>query len=150
MANFLKWPRAGCVGLVIGSLAPWYAQADSVREWEKQIFDRLASQRRFPPEARGQSGAAKVAFTIDRSGNLISEKLVQSTGSPLLDAEAIAMVKRAQPFPAPPPEVGEDRPKFELPIVFDSPPRGTAIDGAIFKGENDAVNAKTRGICRGC
>jgi periplasmic protein TonB len=150
MANFLKWLRAGCLGLVIGTLAPCYARADSIGEWEKQIFDRLAGQRRFPPQARGQSGIARVAFTIDRSGNLISEKLVQSTGSPLLDTEAIAMVKRAQPFPPPPPEAGEDRPMFELPIVFDSPPRGMAIDAAMFKGENDAVNARIRGICRGC
>jgi protein TonB len=150
MPNFPKWLRASGLGLVIGTLAPCHAQADSVREWEKQIFDRLAGQRRFPPQARGQSGAARVAFTIDRSGNLISEKLIQSTGTPLLDAEAIAMVKRAQPFPPPPPEVDEDKPKFELPVVFDSPPRGTAIDSATFKGEDDMVNAKIRGICRGC
>src|SRR5262245_45132424 len=145
MANFLKWLRAGCLGLVVGTAVPCYARADPVGEWEKEIFNRLARPKRFPPEAKGQSGAAKVVFTIDRSGNVISEKLIVSTGSPVLDAEAIAMIRRAQPFPPPPPEVGEDRPKFELPVDFASPPRGTAIDAVIFKGEDDAVNAKIRG-----
>jgi periplasmic protein TonB len=152
MDGFRKWLRAGCLALLIGTAADCHAQTDAVGRWETQITLRLADQRRFPPEARGQSGAAKVAFAIDRSGNLISETLVESTGSPQLDAEAIAMVRRAQPFPPPPPEVRDETLKFELPVVFSSPrPRpGLAIDAATTRSEDDAVNAKIRGICRGC
>jgi periplasmic protein TonB len=150
MENFPKWLRAGCLGLLIGMTVPCCAQTAAVDEWERQIAIRLAGQKRFPPEARGQSGAAKVAFTIDRSGNLISETLIESTGFPLLDAEAIAVVRRAQPFPPPPLEVREVRPQFELPIVFTSSPPASAIDAATIKGEDDAVNAKIHGICRGC
>jgi periplasmic protein TonB len=152
MQDFPKWLCAGCLGLLAGTAVPCYAQVDAVGRWETQITLRLADQRRFPPEARGQSGAAKVAFAIDRSGNLISETLVQSTGSPQLDAEAIAMVQRAQPFPPPPPEVRDDTLRFELPVVFSSPrPRpASAIDTATTTGDDEAVNAKIHGICRGC
>jgi protein TonB len=153
MDSFPKWLRAGCLGLLIGTVQPCFAQMDTVGQWEAQVTLRLADQRRFPPEAKGQSGAAKVAFTIDRSGHLISETLVESTGSALLDAEAIAMVKRAQPFPPPPPEVREDSPKFELPVVFSSPRSRPVSDIAITNGQGDddaAMNAKIHGICRGC
>jgi protein TonB len=150
MENLAKWLRAGCLGLLTGTATPCCAQTDAVGQWEAQITLRLADQRRFPPEARGQNGAAKVAFTIDRSGHLTSETLVESTGSPLLDAEAIAMVRRAQPFPPPPPEVREDSSKFELPVVFSSPRPRPAIDATTSSGEDDAVNAKIHGICRGC
>ena len=152
MDNFAKWLRAGCLGLLTGAASDCYAQNDAVGRWETQITLRLADQRRFPPEARGQSGAAKVAFAIDRAGNLISENLIESTGSPQLDAEAIAMVRRAQPFPPPPPEVRDDTLKFELPVVFSSPrPRpGLAFDPPTASSEDDAVNAKIHGICRGC
>jgi protein TonB len=156
MDNFPKWLRAGCLGLVIGTAQPCSAQMDAIGRWEAQVTLRLADQRRFPPEAKGQNGAAKVAFTIDRSGHVISETLVESTGSALLDAEAIAMVKRAQPFPPPPPEVREDSPKFELPVIFSSPRSRPARDVATTNGhddtngDDDAVNAKIRGICSGC
>ena len=150
MGNSLKWLRAGTLGLLIGTTTSCYAQADAVGQWETQITLRLADQRRFPPEAKGQNGAAKVAFAIDRSGKVISETLVESTGSALLDAEAIAMVKRAQPFPPPPAEVRDDTLTFELPVVFISPRPGATINAAAPKDEDDAVNAKIHGICRGC
>jgi periplasmic protein TonB len=162
MDNFTKWLRAGwsslslCLslglflGLFISADTACYAQKDVVGQWEAQITLRLADQRRFPPDARGQNGAAKVAFAIDRSGKVISETLIESTGSPQLDAEAIAMVKRAQPFPPPPAEVRDDTLKFELPVVFISPRPGPIIGAAAPKEEDDAVNAKIHGICRGC
>jgi protein TonB len=158
MDNFTKRLRAGCLdlflglflGLLISADTACYAQMDAVGQWEAQITLRLADQRRFPPDARGQHGAAKVAFAIDRSGKVISETLVESTGSPQLDAEAIAMVKRAQPFPPPPAEVRDDTLKFELPVVFISPRPGPTIDAAVPKDEDDAMNAKIHGICRGC
>jgi protein TonB len=154
MDNFPKWLRAGCVGFLVTTAQPCFAQMDAIGQWEAQVTLRLADQRRFPPQARGQNGAAKVGFTIDRSGHLISATLIESTGSPLLDAEAIAMVKRAQPFPPPPPEVREDSPKFELPVVFSSPRArpASAVATTTTSGEGDdrAVNAKIHGICRGC
>jgi periplasmic protein TonB len=150
MENFHKLLRIAWLGLAIGTASLCYARTDDVGEWLRQISSRLTGQKRFPPEARGQGGTAKVAFTIDRSGNLVSDQLLESTGFPVLDAEAIAMVHRAQPFPPPPAQAGDDKLKFVLPVIF---AKRSAIDAskedAIIKGE-DAVIAKLRGICRGC
>jgi protein TonB len=56
--------------------------------------------------------------------------------------EAVAIVDRAQPFPAPPPEIEDGKLKIEAELDFPSP-------GDIFK-EDAALHAKLHGICRGC
>ena len=69
------------------------------------VFERIIRQRQYPEGAkrRGVQGVAIVSLVIDRSGNLGGASLLRSTGDRELDLEAIAMVKRAAPFPAPPP-----------------------------------------------
>ena len=48
---------------------------------------------------------AVVSFMLDQAGNLVTVTLLQSTGDRTLDAEALALVRRASPFPKPPPGV---------------------------------------------
>jgi periplasmic protein TonB len=150
-----KWLSAVLLGALIAEMSSAYAQQgeNAVSEWQHGISRRLVSEKRFPNEARGQSGTARVIFTIDRSGNLVAEAMLESTGFPLLDAEAMALVERAQPFPPPPPEVTDDNLTMAVPIIFLKGPPPSAIDlrneEAIVKGEG-AVNAKMRGLCRGC
>jgi TonB family protein len=43
-----------------------------------------------------------VNFLLDRAGNLVNVALVRSTGDRELDVEALALVRRAAPFPKPP------------------------------------------------
>jgi protein TonB len=149
MAGLIWWLRVGCLVSLLGLAAPGLAGSDAVGAWQQQIALHLNGQKRFPPNARGQSGTAKIHFTIDRTGRLVSAQLLESTGHPQLDAEAIALLHRAQPFPAPPIEVNGDALKFDLPIVFTAPPLESRDSDAVIKGE-EAVNAKIRGICRGC
>jgi periplasmic protein TonB len=151
------WLRLGCLIFLICVAVPTYAQTDLVVQWKKDISDRLIASRRFPPEARGQTGSAVVGFVMDRSGELVSSWLRESTGSPALDTEALAMVDRARPFPAPPPEV--DDLTFVLPVIFARRPPMT-IDpikeadirkqDAAIREENSSINAKMRSLCRGC
>src|SRR5208283_4980037 len=63
--------------------------------------------KRYPAEARARDerGTAQVAFTIDRDGWVRASRIVQSSGSPVLDAETLAMLNRAQPMPHPPAQV---------------------------------------------
>jgi periplasmic protein TonB len=151
LSSFVKTLWIACFGLAVGTATSCGAQADDVGEWVRKISFRLASQKRFPPGSSGQSGAARVSFTLDRSGNLVSDKLLQSTGFPALDAEAVAMVHRAQPFPPPPPQAGDDKLKFIVPIIFAQgpPPIDAGKEDASVK-DDDAVMRKIRGICRGC
>ena len=61
---------------------------------------------------------AQLAFSIDREGHVLSSRIVTGSGFPALDEETLALVQRAQPFPAPPPEVPGDEIRFLVPVRF--------------------------------
>lgn len=51
----------------------------------------------------GTPGAASVSFVVGDNGELTSVQIVRPSGDASLDEEAVAMVRRAAPFPVPPP-----------------------------------------------
>lgn len=58
---------------------------------------------------------------VDSHGEVISASLINSSGTKLLDKEAIATINRAAPFPAPPETLLVDgKVEFVAPIVFDT------------------------------
>ena len=78
----------------------------------------LNRYKRFPPGAIS-SGNTSIAFTISRSGQVLSSRLVRSSGEGVLDQEAVALPRRASPVPAPPPSVGGASISLSVPIRFD-------------------------------
>ncbi|QXX73958.1 hypothetical protein MHY1_00759 [Methylovirgula sp. HY1] len=70
------------------------------------IFGIIMRQQHYPQSARVQhiAGTAVVAFWLDDRGDLTHEALYRTSGHAMLDAEAIAAVRRAAPFPPPPPD----------------------------------------------
>jgi protein TonB len=68
--------------------------------------------------ARNIEGVVKLEFTLDRSGQIVSSRIIQSSGSPLLDEEAMAMIRRAAPLPAPPQQVPGTALSLAVPIKF--------------------------------
>jgi protein TonB len=59
-----------------------------------------------------------VRFRVDRSGQVVSAEITESSGSPILDKEALALLKRASPFPAPPDQIADRFLETFLPIWF--------------------------------
>ena len=55
-----------------------------------------------PARAHDMQGDVHVRFSIDRSGQLTASQIARSSGFPLLDEEALALLKRASPLPRPP------------------------------------------------
>ena len=78
---------------------------------------RLARYNKYPAQATAE-GAVSLAFTVDRKGNVVSSRIEKTSGSDVLDAEALALLARAAPFPAPPPEVADADLTFVLPVRF--------------------------------
>jgi len=74
--------------------------------------------------ARGLSGSSRmragndvrVSFTVTASGDLAGVRIASSSGSPDLDSAALAVVRRAAPFPPIPPEAGRGSWAFTLPL----------------------------------
>ncbi len=66
-----------------------------------EIKKRIERAKRYPQFARSQGleGTAEVSFQIRADGSLATCQLAQSSGSRLLDEEAVATVQRGVPYP---------------------------------------------------
>lgn len=86
--------------------------AARVRAWLEahKTYPRKARQRR-------EEGAAEIFLVLDRRGRVLRGELVRGSGHALLDAEVLAMLDRAAPFPPAPREVFGER--LELSAVID-------------------------------
>ena len=75
--------------------------------WQSRVLGHLAHFKRYPGDARQRkrAGAAWVRFQVDRDGKLLASEQVTSSGTVLLDREALQVLERAQPLPAPPDNV---------------------------------------------
>lgn len=103
------------------SPAPGNSEAPNARQmdaWQRSLVARIEKAKRYPAQARGSQGIARVAFVIDREGQLITAAVVESSGSSILDAEAVDMLRRAAPFPQPPLRSSEQTMSFTLPVKF--------------------------------
>jgi protein TonB len=97
------------------------AAAEALRaqaSWTKLLIAQLDSHKRYPGEARAQGhrGTVSIQFSLDRAGHLMTANVLKSSGSRHLDEEALALMKRAGPLPAPPEDLANVA--LTLPINF--------------------------------
>lgn len=99
----------------VKGMSPTVSRAQSI--WQKGLIDQLKRYKRYPPDAerRGVRGEVVVRFKVDETGQVIFSEILKSSGSSILDDEALALVKRASPFAAPPPGVELEN---DLPLKF--------------------------------
>ena len=114
IADFAEKPAAPAAGR-----ATQPPSAAALR-WQRSLVAHLERSKRYPRQAAGQSGIARLAFSIDRQGRLLGSRILKSSGSAILDAETLALVRRAEPFPAPPQDVADDQLSFIVPIRYAS------------------------------
>lgn len=88
--------------------------------WQGALLAQLEKFKRYPSEAMAdrQEGVPTVTFVMDRKGHVLSVTLASSSGHPLLDQEAVALPKRAQPLPVPPDSVEGDPITLTVPVEF--------------------------------
>ncbi len=93
---------------------------NAVPAWQGRLVGQLQRAKRYPQAARsaGDEGVSIISFTIDRAGQVLSVRLVRSSGSPALDEEAVALVHRAEPLPALPAEMPDKTVTLNVPIRF--------------------------------
>jgi TonB family protein len=75
----------------------------SAGAYRSQVIAHLTRFKRYPESAmaRGAEGVPAVAFSLDASGGVSQASLARSSGQADIDAEVLAMVRRAVPFPQP-------------------------------------------------
>jgi len=86
--------------------------------WQQSLVARLTKVQHYPAQAHGVQGVVNLAFKIDRQGKVVSSKIAKSSGSAVLDPEALDLIKRAAPLPPPPADIPDSDLSFVVPIRF--------------------------------
>lgn len=92
------------------------ASSVSPASWRGTLLAHLNRYKRFPGGAN--PGTVQVSFSIDRSGRVLSARLVSGSGDAALDEEAVSMIRRASPVPAPPAGLGGSTIALAVPVKF--------------------------------
>ncbi|MCG4254500.1 energy transducer TonB [Acetobacter senegalensis] len=94
--------------------------SQSPATWQGDLLARLEKYKRYPAEAMAdhQEGVPMLRFSMDRKGHVLSAHIQGSSGHALLDQEAMALVRRAEPLPVPPDSVQGDPITLTVPIEF--------------------------------
>jgi periplasmic protein TonB len=117
------WPRG----------APNEWDLDRTR-WERSLSAHLERFKHYPRDAVevftgdknprhkilcGQEGGdTVVVLRIDRQGHVLKSRIVRSSGASALDQETLAMIKRADPLPAPPNGLPDTALTIRVPIHY--------------------------------
>ena len=72
--------------------------------WKHKVTELISANYSYPRSAqlRGEQGLAKIKVVFSGAGKVLSVDLVQSTGSAILDREAVRIPMKVGSFPAPP------------------------------------------------
>jgi periplasmic protein TonB len=92
----------------------------AIRTWKSAMVMHINRHKRYPDAARSRrlAGEVQIVFSMDRSGHVLQSRIRHSSGSTLLDVEAMELFKRASPLPLPPPAVQGEVLQYVMPITF--------------------------------
>jgi protein TonB len=118
-------PQAPKVEEAVVAAAPEQGQvnvsnSNAIPTWKRQVVGLLERHKRYPEaaQARNQHGTVELAFSLDRQGRVTASRIAISSGSSALDQATLDLVRRAQPFPAPPPEIAGAEVNLSVPIRY--------------------------------
>lgn len=80
----------------------------------------LQRHKTYPAELKRakKQGTVLLNFSIGRRGELLSARVVATSGEPMLDQAALAMLQRASPMPALPDDLGLDTLTLTIPVEY--------------------------------
>ena len=99
---------------------PVASQSNAMPTFQQRLLRHLDQNKRYPQasQRRRQQGTALLRFTMDAEGSVLSFRLEKSSGHEPLDEEVLAMIKRAEPLPKIPADLGRDRLELVVPVQF--------------------------------
>jgi protein TonB len=111
---------SGGGGAANSPLPPAIGTLSGHSNWAGLVLGRLEQFKRYPAFARSrrQEGICYVRFTLDREGHVLGASLARTSGHASLDREAVALVRRADPLPAPSPELKGETVTLTVPVEF--------------------------------
>ncbi|MGD9867219.1 MAG: cell envelope integrity protein TolA [Hyphomicrobiales bacterium] len=108
----------GPVGQQTGSSASTRSSASAagVSTYSSRVLAHLNRFKRYP--GGGARGTVSMIFVVGSNGAVQSVRISGRSGSPRLDEAALAMVRRASPFPSIPSDIGRTTMAFSVPVHF--------------------------------
>jgi TonB family protein len=104
------------------SVAPAQGTGETARRiratWQKELVAHLDKHKRYPAERQQKTAEILISFVLDRMGHVLSTSIVKGSGDSAFDEAALAMVRRSDPVPQPPPLVADEGLNFTLPVIF--------------------------------
>ncbi len=93
--------------------APVMAQSSA---WTKQVHSLVRDNFSYPRSAmvRKEQGQATIKVSMSADGNITNVTLIKSSGSEILDREAVRIAQKVRRLPAPP----SGTTSVSLPIAF--------------------------------
>jgi periplasmic protein TonB len=85
-----------------------------------QLAREIARHKQYPriAQMRGWQGEVEIDLQLDGNGSVLSSKIHTSSGFDALDKQALEMVKKASPFPAPPEVLRGNAFNILVPVSF--------------------------------
>jgi TonB family protein len=106
----------------VRTVAPVQGTGESARRvrqtWQKELAAHFDRHKRYPADRSNQSAEIVVSFELDRTGHILSSSVVKGSGDASFDEAALAMLRRSDPVPTPPPLVADEGLTFRLPVIF--------------------------------
>ena len=100
--------------------APQKAAGETRDSYLGKLLAQLNRFKQYPRSARQAriEGVVMLHFVMAADGRIQSFEIAKSSGRPVLDAEAMALIQRAQPLPALPPDFPTRTLDAVVPIEF--------------------------------
>ncbi len=86
--------------------------------WFAQLSAHFDKHKRNPPLQKFRDARVMIDVTFDRLGHVVSSSIAESSGDAAYDEAAMAMLRRSDPVPQPPPLVADEGLHFVLPVNF--------------------------------
>jgi protein TonB len=104
----------------IPNIVPQEQVTQYIESYSSLLANAIAKYKQYPKIAqmRGWQGTVVADLEIDTKGAVISIKIKKSSTYEVLDNEALEMIKKASPFPAPPESLRGKNFNVLVPISF--------------------------------
>jgi len=104
----------------IPNIVPQELVTQHIESYSSLLANAIAKYKQYPKIAqmRGWQGTVIADLEIDTKGAVISIKIKKSSTYEVLDNEALEMIKKASPFPAPPESLRGKNFNVLVPISF--------------------------------
>ncbi|MGB0903939.1 MAG: energy transducer TonB, partial [Mangrovicoccus sp.] len=91
-----------------------------ISKWQQDLVLALAQAKTYPKAARKAKAQGKVTvvFTLDSYGRIVTRKVSESSGWPVLDKAALDLLDGFERLPAPPAAMGKGPFDLRFPISY--------------------------------